>query len=42
MRNFKIKIRNFLNVKKSVGLESTMLAVYTLSSKKEKCSGGSQ
>ena len=34
MRNFKIKICNFLNVKKSVGLESTMLAVYTLSSKK--------
>jgi len=35
MRNFKIKkIRKFLNMKKSVGLESTMLSVYTLSSKK--------
>ena len=34
MRNLKIKIRKFLNVKKSVELESTMLAVYILSSKK--------
>ena len=30
----KLKNLNFLNVKKSVELESTMLAVYTLSSKK--------